>query len=248
MNQPLHKTKGVVLRTVKYGETSLIVSIYTQKFGLQSYMVQGVRSATKKTPARANYFQAGALLDLVVYHNERNHLQRIREFRWSTLYQHLFTDIVKNSVMLYMVELVQKTVQQPEPNDDLFAFFEDALLQLDAARPGITANFPLYFALHLSSFFGFQLSLPVSNTCTILDLKEGLFTTKPPAHLFYTDGKPAEALQELLRVMQPEELTQVPLSQELRRQLLEVIEVFYKLHIPEFGTMRTTPILKEVLS
>jgi len=123
LNQPLHKTKGVVLRTVKYGETSLIVSIYTQKFGLQSYMVQGVRSATKKTPARANYFQAGALLDLVVYHNERNHLQRIREFRWSTLYQHLFTDIVKNSVMLYMVELVQKTVQQPEPNDALFAFF-----------------------------------------------------------------------------------------------------------------------------
>lgn len=248
MNQPLHKTKGIVLRTVKYGETSLIVSIYTQQFGLQSYIVQGVRSATKKTPARANYFQPGALLDLVVYHNERSQLQRIREFRWSVLYEHLFTDIIKNSVLLYIVELVQKTIRQPEPNDELFAFLEDALLQLDAARPAVTANFPLFFALHFSAFFGFQLSLPGNDTPPILDLQEGLFTHLPPVHMHYAEGAAAIALQELMRVMQPNELTEVPMQQELRRHLLEVMEVFYRLHVPEFGTMRSTPILKEVLS
>lgn len=248
MNQPLHKTKGIVLRTVKYGETSLIVSIYTQVFGLQSYIVQGVRSATKKMPARANYFQPGALLDLVVYHNERSQLQRIREFRWSVLYEHLLTDIVKNSVLLYIVELVQKTIKQPEANEDLFAFLEDALLQLDTAQPIVTASFPLFFALHFSTFFGFQLSLPVNESATILDLKEGVFTQQPPTHMYYTEGATATAMQELLRVMQPNELPEVPLSHELRRQLLEVLEIFYQLHVSEFGKMKTTPILKEVLS
>ena len=42
-----HKTKGIVLRTVKYGETSLVVIMFTELFGIQTYMVNGVRSAKK---------------------------------------------------------------------------------------------------------------------------------------------------------------------------------------------------------
>jgi len=73
----LHKTKGMVFRTVKYGETSLIVTVYTELFGVQSYLVNGVRTSTKKGPGRANLFQPAAILDLIVYHNELKHLQRI---------------------------------------------------------------------------------------------------------------------------------------------------------------------------
>ena len=104
----LHKTKGIVLKIVKYGETSLIVTVYTELFGLQSYMVSGVRTSTKKGPGKANLFQPAAILDLVVYHNELKHLQRIREFRWGYLYQHIFFNVMKNAVALFMVELLQK--------------------------------------------------------------------------------------------------------------------------------------------
>ncbi|WP_315819946.1 DNA repair protein RecO [Paraflavitalea speifideaquila] len=51
----IHSTKGVVLKTVKYGETSVIVTIYTELFGIQSYLVNGVRTSTKKGRARPIY-------------------------------------------------------------------------------------------------------------------------------------------------------------------------------------------------
>ena len=75
----LNKTKGIVLKTVKYGETSLIVTAYTELFGIQSYLVNGVRSSSRKGPGKANLFQPAAILDLLVTHNELKNLQRIRE-------------------------------------------------------------------------------------------------------------------------------------------------------------------------
>ena len=73
-----HKTKGIVLRTVKYGETSVIVAVFTEKFGVQSYLVNGVRISTKKGSGKANLFQPSAILEMVVYHNELKQLQRLR--------------------------------------------------------------------------------------------------------------------------------------------------------------------------
>src|ERR1700761_5343803 len=148
----LHKTKGVVLRTVKYGETSLIVSIYTELFGVQSYLVSGVRVSSKKGHGKANLFQPAAILDLVVYHNELKNLQRIREFKWGVIYQHIFFDVLKNAVALFMVELLQKCLRQPEPNPDLFYFIEVSSLHLDTAESRVQANLPLFFILHLAGF------------------------------------------------------------------------------------------------
>jgi DNA repair protein RecO (recombination protein O) len=69
-----HKTKGIVLRTIQYGETSVITSIYTELFGLQSYIVKGVRKASKKKQPAALYFQPGAMLDMEVYQNNLKNL------------------------------------------------------------------------------------------------------------------------------------------------------------------------------
>lgn len=44
----IYSTKGIVLRTIKYGETSVIASIFTESFGVQSYIVNGVRTSGKK--------------------------------------------------------------------------------------------------------------------------------------------------------------------------------------------------------
>src|SRR5687768_7873420 len=148
-----HKTKGIVIRTVKYGETSVIVSIYTELFGIQSYIVNGVRTFSKSGSGRANLFQPAAILELVVYHNELKNIQRLKEFRWGYLYKTLFFDVIKNSVALYMVELMQKSLKQPEPNPELFHFLEDAFLHLDESDEAIVANYPLFFSLHLPSFY-----------------------------------------------------------------------------------------------
>ena len=248
MSAQLHKTKGIVLRVVKYGETSLIVTIFTELFGLQSYIVNGVRTSTKKGAGKANLFQPAAILDLVVYHNELKHLNRIKEFRWSCLYKHIFSDVPKNAVALFMVELLTKCLKQPEANSELFEFCEDAFIHLDESDDAVMANFPLFFAMHLPAFFGLRISDNFSNETPVLDLQEGTFVAKHPDHLHFLEGKQAEVTSELLKIMQPEELEQVKLNHDFRRQLLFAYETYYRLHIQDFGVMKTLPVLREIIS
>ena len=248
MSSQLHKTKGIVLRAVKYGETSLIVTIFTELFGLQSYLVNGVRTSSKKGSGKANLFQATAILDMVVYNNELKHLNRIKEFKWSYLYQHIFSDVPKNAVALFMIELLTKCLKQPEANPELFEFCEDAFIHLDESTGSVMANFPLFFALHLPVFFGFRISDEYSDKNSIVDLQEGMFVPERPDHFHFLEGKQAEVTSELLKMMQPEELEQLKLNHDFRRQLLFAYETYYALHIQDFGTMKTLPVLREVLS
>ena len=92
-----HKTKGIVLRTVKYGETSLVVTMYTELFGVQTYMLNAVRT-TKRSGNKAAMFQPAAILEMEVYHNDQKNMQRIKEYNWAFLYQHILSDVVKNSI------------------------------------------------------------------------------------------------------------------------------------------------------
>ena len=244
----IFKTKGIVLRTVKYGETSLVVSIYTELFGLQSYIVNGVRTFTKKGPGKANLFQPAAILDLVIYHNELKNLQRLKEFKWNYLYQHILTDVRKNTVAQFMVELLQKTIKQPESNAQLFDFIENSFLALDGAKDGVMANFALFFALHLTRFFGFSLSDKFSAFNNILDLQEGSFVHERPLHPYFLEGQFSFITSQLLQVRQPLELDQIKLNHEFRRSLLLAYQGFYALHVEDFGTMKTLPILQTLLA
>lgn len=248
MPDKLHKTKGIVLRTVKYGETSIIVTIFTELFGVQSYLVNGVRATTKKGTGKANLFQPSAILDLVVYHNELKHLNRIKEFKWSYLYKNIFSDVPKNAVSLFMVELLTKCLKQPEGNSELFHFTEDVFIKLDECNVAVMANLPLFFTLHLPFHFGFRITDNYSEENAYLDLKEGVFVNEQPHHLHFLEGQQAAATSQLLKVMQPDELADIKLNHDFRRNLLYVYETYYALHIHDFVTMKSLPVLREILS
>jgi len=243
----LHDSRGIVLRTVKYGETSVIVLIFTEKFGIQSYLVNGVRTTSKKGSGRANLFQPAAILELVAYYSELKQLQRLREFKWGQLYNHIFSDVRKNAVALFMVELLTKCLKQPEANADLFQFAEDAFMHLDESNETVTANFPLFFILHLAVFFGFRIHDDYSEHNSILDLEEGIFTHERPTHPYFLEDKQSLITSQLLKVMQPKELNDILLNHEFRRNLLHMYETYYALHIQDFGVMKTLPVLEEIL-
>ncbi len=247
MPDKLHKTKGIVLRTAKYGETSIIVTIFTELFGVQSYLVNGVRASTKKGTGKANLFQPSALLDLVVYHNELKRLNRIKEFKWAAIYQHILTEVPQNAVALFMVELLTKCLKEPEGNPELFHFAEDCFLYLDKSKGSIMANLPLFFALHLTYFFGFKMTDDYSNKNTFLDLQEGSFVAEQPHHPHFLEEKQAFVTSQLLKAQRPEELEEIKLHHDFRRRLLHVYEGYYAMHIPDFGTMKTLPVLREIL-
>ena len=242
-----HKTKGIVLRTIKYGETSVVVNIFTELFGVQTYMVNGVR-APKKMYASAGYFQPGAILALVVYHNDQKSMQRIKEFSWDYLYQNVLSDVIKNSIALYMIELLQKCLKQPEQNSNLFYFCEEVLKQLDTAGKRVAANFALYFALQLTHFLGFKMNHAYTAQNHILDLQEGNFVTEQPTHPYFIYGENALLTSQLLKVMQPYELENFKVHHNTRRELLLSYQDYYALHITDFGQMKTLTVLREVLS
>ncbi len=224
------------------------VTIFTELFGVQSYLVNGVRTSSKKGSGKASLFQPSAILDLVVYHNELKQLQRIKEFRWGYLYQHILSDIKKNAVALFMVELLTKCLKQPEAHSDLFQFTEDAFLRLDESSEMVTANFPLYFALHLPVFFGFRIDDNYSVQNNMLDLQEGNFVQQQPLHPHFLEEKEASLTSQLLKTQRPEELEEIKLNHDFRRNLLYTYEKYYAIHIQDFGSLRTLPVLKEILS
>ena len=244
----LSNTKAIVLRVVKYGETSLIITAYTELFGIQSYIAKGVRVATKKNAARANYFQCGAILDLTVYQNQYKNLQLIKEYNWSFVYNEVLFSVPKNSVALFMIEVLQHALKQPEANPELFYFIEDTLTALDKATPKITANIPLSFCLQLSSLLGFGIQGNFTREDNILDLQEGFFVANIPAHPYFVDGELAKIISEINGASGVEILENITLNKEMRKQLLHYLLQFIRLHITDFGTLKSLIILQEVLS
>lgn len=243
-----HKTRGIVLRTVKYGETSLVVTIFTELFGIQTYMVNAVRTS-KRSGNKAAMFQPAAILDMEVYHNEQRSMHRIKEHSWAFLYDQVLSDVIKNNIALYMVELLYKTLKQPEPNSNLFYFCEDSFMQLDISKSNIAANFALFFSLHLADFFGFKIDSGNADGSAqvYLDLQDGNFTGTQPVHPNFIQGQQALITAEILKMRLPDELQQLKLNQQTRRELLLKYRDYYALHIPDFGQLRTLQVLHEVL-
>lgn len=242
-----HKTKGIVLRTVKYGETSVVTTIYTELFGVQTYIVKGVRQGGKKVQGKATYFQPAAMLDMVVYHNELKNLQFVRDYNWSFLYQNVLFDVVKNSVAMYIVELLLHSLKQPEANPEMFYLIEDTLKQLDKGTDTFTANLPLYFMLHLSNELGFQIQGNYSKATPVLDLSEGVFVNEIPVHPHYLSGELARITSDVNNIIFYNDLETIQLNRNIRRQLTQAYQQFLSLHIQDFGDMRSLPILQEVL-
>ncbi|HVI43576.1 MAG TPA: DNA repair protein RecO [Chitinophaga sp.] len=242
----LHKTRGIVLRTVKYGDTSLIVGIFTELFGMQSYIVNGARSSKPKA-AKGNLLQPGNILELVVYHNEIKNLQRISEFKLAYIYNAVHFNVVKNTVALYIIELLQKSLKQPEQHLELYYFTENTLQLLDISPSQTTANLPLYFTLKLAEHMGFRLNGHYSEYTPYLDLQDGTFTDLPPHHSNHLEPDNSELTDRLFGCHEAQQLESINMSKEKRRKLLYAYLDFLRLHMPDFTELHSPPILHEIL-
>jgi DNA repair protein RecO (recombination protein O) len=241
----IHFTKGIILRTIKYGETSVIVSVFTELFGIQSYIVNGVRTSGKAS--KAHFFQPASILEMEVYHNDLKNLQRIKDLKWGHLYKNIFSDVTKNSVALFMVELLQKNLKQPETNEDLFHFCEDAFLQLDQAEPSITANFPIYFSIQLAQILGFRMLDNFSSERNIFNLYEGSFSSEKNAGDNQLSAEISFYISELLKAIHPKDLREIKMNRNARIAILKNFESYYAWHVQDFGTMKTLSVLSEIL-
>jgi DNA repair protein RecO (recombination protein O) len=243
----LQSTKAIILRTVAYGDTSLIVSAFTEKYGLQQYMVKGARKSGKKGGSQSSMLQPAAILELVVYHNEQKQLQLVKEMKWDVVYAQVMSGISKNAIALFMVELLTKCVKQPETNDELYAFVESNLLLLDSCDNAVAANLPLYFALKLAGILGFRMEDEYNMAQTYLDLQAGTFVQEPPIHGMYLEPALSEVTYQLLQHDNAITLYRIKLQQTQRRELMQAYMHFFQFHISDFGNMKSLQVLQEVL-
>lgn len=242
-----HKTKGIILRTINYGETSVITTAYTELFGVQSYIVKGVRKGSKTSQGKSSFFQPGAMLELEVYHNTLKNLQFIKEFQWGYLYVNVFFDVVRNAVAMYMIELLQRSLKQPEANPELFYLIEGSLVQLDKASDTLTANLPLYFTLHLADELGLRFNGEYSAETPIIDLQEGIYVQNIPQHPHYIADELAKATFAINNIMFYNDLENIHLNRTARRSLIYAYLQFFMLHIQDFGDLKSIQVLQEVL-
>jgi DNA repair protein RecO (recombination protein O) len=242
----LHKTNGIVLRSVKYGESSLVTTIFTQLYGVQAYMVQGVRSARSKQN-RAGFFQPGMMLSLVVYHQPNKNLQRIREFQVQYIYQSVQEDVVKNSIVLFSVEVLLRLLPEHAPMPELFDFVQNYLVTLDKLPAIATANFPLHFIIHCSREFGFDLKGSYSGETPHLNLSEGGFTENAPTTITPATDEDARALSSLLKINKLEDVQQVSMNGDMRLRLLDWYVIFLQQHTQHMGNVKSLAVLRAVL-
>lgn len=239
----LLKTKGIVLKTIKYGETSLIVDIFTLEKGRLSYIISGVRK--KNSRVSASLLQVMSILDLVVYHTDREKLHRIKEVKPAFFFTSIPFDIRKSSMLLFLAEVCSKTIQQPEANEALFTFIENALISLDQSASNF-GNHHLLFLVGLAEQLGFQIQNRIKEEDHYFDMETGQFLSRMPDHMHVIQPPESDYLARLLRIFDREENVPIVRRND-RKMLLPLLLLYYKYHIDNLREIKSYQILSEVL-
>jgi len=225
----LHKTKGIVLNYIRYKETSIIVKIYTEEFGLQTYVENGVRSARSK--GKIALFQPLTLVDLVVYFKPGADIQRISEIKCRHPFYNIPTDIKKMTLGIFITEILVLTLKEHTGNPALFDFLQEALLFLENQEEE-TENFHLFFLMSLSAYLGFG---PETARDIRMQLQE---------HGISMNATEEAVLQKILEMPFGGRLG---ISKSQRLAALDHLVWFYRANLDGFTGVRSVQVLKEVL-
>jgi DNA repair protein RecO (recombination protein O) len=235
----LHKTRGIVFHTTKYGESSLVVQIYTELFGIQSYIINSVR---KKHPKyHANLFQPLTPVDLVVYHKERPGLQRISDIKANPLLINITTDVFKTSIVFFLNEILYKSIREEEANPQLFDFILQSIEWLDHSHNA--PNFHLVFLASLCRYLGFAPDRNYSEQNQIFNLRDGNFQATFPNHPNFITPPLSEKLFSILNANYTSDLN---INNAERKLLIDFLLEYYTLHIENFGEVKTKKVLEEI--
>lgn len=233
-------TKAIVLSSLKFGDTSLIVKCFTLEAGLKSYMLKGVLKA-KKAKVKAAYFQPLSQLEIEATHKNKGTLENIREVRTAYAYQSLHTDVKKSSVAMFLAEMLSTSIQEEEQNEGMFRYLETSLQWLDTHRE--IANFHMLFLLNLTRFLGFYPDTTNSHYDSFSLLEGAYVPGNGSKHIIYN-----EKLILLNRLLGTtfDGLHTVGFSAVNRMALLEVLIEYFELHLQGFKKPRSLSILNEV--
>ncbi len=235
-------TEGIVLHFIKYGESSVIATIYTRDFGRQSYMINAARS--KKSKNKSSLLQPLFPVDLVAYQKSGRDLQRLKELKSNQVYQNIPFEIAKSSIAIFIAEVLYKSISEHESYTEMYDFIKNSLLYFDLMEEG-ASNFHLWFLFRLTEYLGF---LPDTGQVSFqgwFDIKKGVVLYFEPSHPFYANKEITSYLIKLSN-LKISELGNFKISRNMRDSLLSVLTEYYQSHFEELGEIKSLNVLREV--
>jgi DNA repair protein RecO (recombination protein O) len=238
----LHKTRGIALHSIKYGETSIIAHVYTEQFGRQSYIVKG--AYRKKSSVSAALFYPLNLLEMEVYYKPGSSLQNIKEARINPVFKNIPFDPQKKAIVVFLAELLYRILREEEAGPQLFNFIFNSLQILDL-KTHIVSNFHIVFLFQLSKYTGFYPLNNYSEAEPVFDLLNGRFVSDAPAHGHFVHFEESKLFASLIN-KGFDDLDAIKLTREKRQYLLEKLVEYYRLHFENMGNIKSLQVLKEV--
>ncbi|MFK7797156.1 MAG: DNA repair protein RecO [Aureispira sp.] len=241
----LKKVEAVIVKAIKYSETSIICNAYTNELGLRTYIINGVRKKNSRiSPA---LLQPMALVDLVVYHNEDKDVNRIKEIKPSYIYQRIPFEVAYGAIGLFMTEVVQKTLREPESQPHVFEFLKQCYVQLDQTATKI-ANYPIWFLAHFAAYLGLSPNIESLTDESVFDYSIGrILAEAPSGHHYYFSTHNTHLLAAFLE-LDVVGSAELDLSKEDRRSLQQDLLHYYQYHLDNFGTLNSIAILQSVFA
>ena len=231
-----------MLHSFKFGESKLIVDTFTKTHGRLSFVVPMPRSA--KSKLKKQYFQPLTLLDIECDVRQQAQLQKMSDAVMLSPYSTLLTDPSKLAIALFVAEFLYHALKGEQEDEHLFDYVRSSIEWLDQC-PEQYANFHLVFLMHLSRFLGFYPNLENDDNSDYFDLRAGSFCQHPPVHRDFLMPQEASRIRLMMRMDYPT-MRVFKLSRADRNRTLEIIELYYRLHLPQFPELRSLPILREL--
>lgn len=238
----LVKTKAIVISALKYGEADLIVKAYTLSDGLRTYMLKGVLKS-RKGKFKASMFQPLTRLEIVANHRDTGKLEYLKDARLARAYQTLHTHPVKSAMVMFLAEMLKNSIREEENNEALFSYLDYSFEFLDNATK--FANFHLLFLLNLTRYLGFQPEVPDKEK-PVFNLLEGVFQDNF-TNDYCIKGQNIELLRQLLGITF-DALEHRKLNQTTRNEFLNMLLLYYELHIEGFRKPRSLHVLNEIFT
>lgn len=236
------KLRGIVLNTIRYSDKHNIVHVYTDGRGLMSFAVpQGRTQAARQRNAM---LMPLSLIEMEAAVRNGRELATMRELRRSYPLLSIYSDPVKNAIVMFISELLAHVIQEPEGNEPLFRYIEQSV-QLLEQLPGQVANFHICFLYHLGAHLGIQPNVESFRQGYWFDMSDGVFV--PAAVRGHMHLQPQEAqVIHLLSRMTFANMGVFRFNREERNRMLDVIISYYRLHNAAIGTLRSPDILKQL--
>lgn len=236
--------RGIVLRTVRYGDNKLILDLFTEGRGRMSFITTLSRS--RRSPLATAFWQPLSMVEFQAEVRPIVALPRPHDVRFYYAYIHLPFSPVKSTIVLFLAEFLAAALREEKQNVPLYRYLEHSLQWFDEARfPAAIANFHLVFLMHLSRFVGIYPN--TEHPARFFDLLSATYQTQPPAHAYYIKDAEAQVIPLLFR-MNYSTAHLFKFSAAQRRRIIDVLNTFYRLHVPNFPELRSVEVLHEVFS